>query len=206
MLNVLVEVLSKVRFLVLLVDLRNEMSAKTKIVSVLMLGFVAVPGFSQNTSGVKRIYKNTAELEKTKRTMQGMAMDMSRKGGNSWQSINTAPSFPLPLFRGNQTTFYKPPAAAAAFLENSHNHNITMQTRDPAANVYQFYESTLRSSGFTLDPKLPRTAGKLGRIFVMRGESPTAYASVSIAMKDDAAGPASQISITVVNKPAPAKK
>lgn len=175
------------------------------IVSMLMLGTVAVP-VPVIAQKIQRIQKNPAQQQQIKTTMQAMAVDMAKKSGNGWQDINSAPSFPVPLFRGNQTKFFRPNAAAAAYLENSHSHSITILTRDPAASVFQYYEKNLQASGFTLDTKLPRQVGKLAKAFVLRGESPAAFAAISIATKDDPAGPASQITISVINKQAAVKK
>jgi len=182
------------------------MSIKTNLLFALILGLVAAPSFAQNRSGYQAPKKDAVALQNTKKTMLGMTLDMNRKDGTAWQDIRSAVPFPLPLFRGNQTRFFKPSAAAGAFLENSHNHNITILTRDPALSVYQFYARALPSAGFVIDTKYPNQVGK-ARILVLKGDSPKSCASVTIAPKDDATGPAAQVSITVFDRPlAPVKK
>jgi hypothetical protein len=178
------------------------MSVKTNLLLALILWLVATPSFSQNRTGFQAPKKDKAALQNTKKTMLGMTLEMNRKSGAAWQDIRSAAPFPLPLFRGNQTKFFKPNAAAGAFLENSHSHNISLITRDPAASVYQFYARALPSAGFVIDNKFPSQVGR-ARIMVLKGDSPKSCASVTVAPKDDATGPASQVSITVFDKPAP---
>ncbi|MBX9719848.1 MAG: hypothetical protein K2X81_00500 [Candidatus Obscuribacterales bacterium] len=180
------------------------MSIEKKLLIALILALVFSPaGYTQHFKPPK---KNTAELQKTKATMQEMALNMARKQSSYWQDISSAPSFPLPLYKGNQTKFFKPSAGATALLENSHNRTITMITQDPAATVYQYYQRELPTAGFVLDRKFPSQVGKAG-IFVLKGDSAKSCASVTITPKVTPTSMAAQITISVFDIPvAPVKK
>lgn len=191
-----------------------EMSFKKNCVFIgLVLACAAAPSFAQNQPQNQQpnynpIKQNPAEREKIRRTVQELAIGMSRTkdgAGGAWQDISSAPSFPLPLFRGNQTKFA---GQASAYFQklNPNCRQINIYTRDPAPNVYQFYAGNLPSSGFVLDNSVPRVVGKSGQAYLLKGESQTAFATVSISKKDDPSGPGALISIAVINKPPKAKK
>jgi hypothetical protein len=124
----------------------------------------------------------------------------------SWVDISAAPSFPVPLFRGNQTKFRKANAGAAlAQKMNDYSKQMTLMTRDSMLNVYQWYTSYLPSSGYKVDDRSSKLLPG-GRIYLVKADSTKVQATITISAMNDANGPATQIVITVKNQPAASAK
>lgn len=175
--------------------------------SMMLISSLHCPCFGQNTQA-KAPHKQTAfEKEQVRLAARNMALEIAKgsMGNDGWQDINSAPSFPVPLFKGNQTKFLKADSRIPTFA-SSQNRMMTIFTRDPAASVYMWYAKALPAAGFVIDPKFPTQVGKKLLVMMLKADSPTATASVNVIRKDDPTGPGAQISISVFNRPLQPKK
>jgi hypothetical protein len=156
---------------------------------------------------VKPHKQTAAEKEQVKQTARNIALELAKAsmGKDGWQDISSAPSFAAPLFRGNQTKFLKADSRIPTY-QVSQNKIMTLFTRDPVTTVYTWYARALPASGFVLDSKFPaQKNNNQMQVMMLKGDSPTATCSVSILKRDDQNGPASQISVSVFNRPVSAQ-
>jgi hypothetical protein len=164
---------------------------------------IAAPAFSQDT--VKSTDPAVLARQKHNVLMAGRELvpALSQdKNAAGWQDISAAPSFPVPLFRGNQTKFMKLNTGAGETLEetiNKYGRQITMMTNDSPYVVYQWYSRYLPSSGFKIDDRFPKQAAG-GRTYLVKGDSSRAQAIVTIAPTNNGREQGSQITVTVSNR------
>lgn len=69
----------------------------------------------------------------------------------SWEDISSAPSIPIPVFRGNQTTFLSIDDRYMMGQTTSDIKTLTIKTKDDANNVYTWYKQNLPSSGWSIE-------------------------------------------------------
>ena len=175
------------------------------IASIMLISVMYCPCLAQNTP-VKPHKQTAAEKEQVKQTARNIALELAKAsmGKDGWQDISSAPSFAAPLFKGNQTKFLKADSRIPTY-QVSQNKMMTLFTRDPVSTVYTWYARALPAAGFVLDSRMPASGGKKMQFMMLKGDSPTATCNVSIVKKDDQNGPASQISVSIFNRPASAQ-
>lgn len=180
---------------------------KEIIGSLVLISVLHCSCFAQNQQQVKPHKQTEFEKEQVRQTARAIALELAKgnMGKDGWQDISSAPTFPAPLFRGNQTKFLRADSRIPTFAV-SQNKIMTLFTRDPMMTVYSWYARALPAAGFVLDPKFPAQGGKKMRFMMLKGDSPTTTCNVNILQKDDQNGPGAQISISVFNRPVQAQK
>lgn len=69
----------------------------------------------------------------------------------SWEDVSSAPSFPVPVFRGNQTTYLAVDERYMMGQASNDIKTLTVRTRDDASQVLAWYKQNLPSSGWSVD-------------------------------------------------------
>jgi hypothetical protein len=183
------------------------MSITRNVACLALLLSIASPVFSQSSwnNADPQAMEKSRQRQEVLNEGRELAPTVARdKNAVGWLDISTAPSFPVPLFRGNQTKYLRLYTGAGAALEGSmskHGRQMNLTTRDSSGVVFQWYTKYLPSSGYKLDDKFPKAAPG-SRAYLVKANSEKSQAMITIVSKDDAYGPASQIIITVSPKPA----
>ncbi len=69
----------------------------------------------------------------------------------SWEDVSSAPSFPVPVFRGNHTTYLAVDDRYMMGQASNDIKTLTVRTRDDASLVLAWYKQNLPSSGWSVD-------------------------------------------------------
>ena len=109
--------------------------------------------------------------------------------GQSGHFSASAPSnFPIAVYRSNVTgtSFFNSTKGAPSA-------SLNIATKDSPAVVYQFYQTALRNTGWTVQAPSAEAQAKLGQMYMLRGQKEKQMASVTIIGKQ--AEPGANIAI-----------
>ena len=152
----------------------------------------------QPTTGQARLPAKTVRY--TPPTPKKQITLIEEPSNSLWLDVTAAESlkYPIPLFRGRQTKILRNTEGSLA-SDSMYGKQVILQTRDSAHDVFMWYRSALPSAGYVLNERYPAQS-LFDQSYMVRGDSQTDQAMVSINAQNDERGPCTHIQVSIAPK------
>lgn len=177
----------------------NEALADKKYVPFWMKNCKPQDSSSKSTSTVKTPAKPGKISQMKPAPKKGITL-VEDPNSSLWADIKVADSihYPVPLFRGTRTKIMRT-TDGNYYSTSMYGKQVILETRDPPEVVFRWYRDQLPRAGYALNERYPTTE-LFGQAMMVRGDSHTDQAMVSINPQYDNLGALTHIQVSIAPK------
>ena len=156
---------------------------------------------SSKSTNKQTAAKAGSQISQNKRPAPRKTISLVEDPNNTlWADISVADSmhYPVPLFRGTRTKILRT-TNGAYYSSSMYGKQVILETRDPPEVVFNWYKNQLPRAGYALNERYPARA-LFGQAMMIRGDSHTDQAMISINPQSDNLGPLTHIQVSIAPK------